>query len=272
MSRRQARRPGAALMPEDLGGPKGFRTAAPVLQADKVRCVGDRVAFVVAETGAGARRRRTGRGRLRAATGARRSRAGASSRARRRCGTQCPNGNVGVTLAFGDKDATDAAFANARSMSPRSIEQQPRHRESDRAAHALGHYRPATAKFTLYSTSQDPHGVRPQWPVGVPHIPETEITCHFAGCRRRLRHEGRYLSRRRAGAWASRRCGRPVKWTATRSESLCSTITQGRDQLVTPSIALDAQRQNFWRSASSAYQALGSPIGAARRPRRCSGR
>ena len=43
------------FMPEDVGGPKGFRTFRPVLAHDEVRCVGDRVAFVVAETEAQAR-------------------------------------------------------------------------------------------------------------------------------------------------------------------------------------------------------------------------
>src|SRR5262249_5705467 len=40
----------APLMPEDFGAPKGHRTFQPVLNAEKVRFVGDRVAFVVAET------------------------------------------------------------------------------------------------------------------------------------------------------------------------------------------------------------------------------
>src|SRR5215475_14729386 len=40
----------AHLMPEDFGAPKGHRTFQPVLNAEKVRFVGDRVAFVVAET------------------------------------------------------------------------------------------------------------------------------------------------------------------------------------------------------------------------------
>jgi len=39
-----------AFMPEDMGGPKGYRTARPLLAAGKVRHVGERVAFVVAET------------------------------------------------------------------------------------------------------------------------------------------------------------------------------------------------------------------------------
>src|SRR5262249_22013986 len=38
------------VMPEDMGGPKGYRTLRPILSSGKVRAVGDRVAFVVAET------------------------------------------------------------------------------------------------------------------------------------------------------------------------------------------------------------------------------
>src|SRR3954452_10732853 len=38
------------FMPEDMGGPKGMRTPRTLLATDKVRHVGDRVAFVVAET------------------------------------------------------------------------------------------------------------------------------------------------------------------------------------------------------------------------------
>src|SRR5271154_2627962 len=43
------------FMPESWGGPTGFSTTRPVLLADRVRCIGDRVAFVVAETEAQAR-------------------------------------------------------------------------------------------------------------------------------------------------------------------------------------------------------------------------
>ena len=39
----------APPMPEDMGGPKGFRSLRAILAADKVRAVGERVAFVIAE-------------------------------------------------------------------------------------------------------------------------------------------------------------------------------------------------------------------------------
>jgi len=38
------------FMPERMGGPPGYSTVRPILIADIVRCVGDRVAFVVAES------------------------------------------------------------------------------------------------------------------------------------------------------------------------------------------------------------------------------
>src|ERR1700735_197407 len=43
------------FMPENWGGPKGFATTRPLLVTDRVRCMGDHVAFVVAETDAQAR-------------------------------------------------------------------------------------------------------------------------------------------------------------------------------------------------------------------------
>src|SRR5258708_436654 len=38
------------FMPEDMGGPKGYRTFRPLLEPAKARYVGDRIAFVVADS------------------------------------------------------------------------------------------------------------------------------------------------------------------------------------------------------------------------------
>ena len=56
--------------------------------------------------------------------------------------------------------------------------------------------------------------------------------------------------------WASRRVGRPVKWTATRSEKLLLD-TQARDQVVYGELALDADGKILGLRAK-AYQALGA--------------
>ena len=42
--------------------------------------------------------------------------------------------------------------------------------------------------------------------------------------------------------WASRRCGRPVKWTGTRSDALMGD-NHARDQVIEGELALDAKRQ-----------------------------
>ena len=104
----------AHLMPEDFGAPKGHRTFQPVLNAEKVRFVGDRVAFVVAETATQARDAAelievdyeplTAVVKLEDA-----AKDGAS-----KVWDDNAMGNVGFRLMFGNKDATDAAFAKAK--------------------------------------------------------------------------------------------------------------------------------------------------------------
>src|ERR1044071_5262731 len=104
----------SAMMPEDIGAPKGHRIFQQVLQAETVRFVGDRVAFVVAETASQARdaaemievdyEELPAVALLEDA-----ARDGAP-----KVWDDNPNGNVAFVLAFGDQAATDAAFARAK--------------------------------------------------------------------------------------------------------------------------------------------------------------
>ncbi len=65
--------------------------------------------------------------------------------------------------------------------------------------------------------------------------------------------------------WASRRCGRPVKWVATRSESLLGDA-HGRDQVIHGEMALDEQGQ-ILAIRARARQAFGAYVtGAAVAP------
>ena len=82
-------RPRAARSGRD--GSPAYRPRFPALVKDRVRWVGDYVAFVVAETStSGGGRGRTDRGRVRAAAGDRLDRGRASSPARRASGTIAP--------------------------------------------------------------------------------------------------------------------------------------------------------------------------------------
>jgi carbon-monoxide dehydrogenase large subunit len=104
----------AHLMPEDFGAPKGHRTFQPLLVSDKVRFVGDRVAFVVAETLAAARDAADSivvdYEPLPAVTNLE----DAAKEDAPKVWEDNPNGNVAFRLMFGDQGATDAVFAKAR--------------------------------------------------------------------------------------------------------------------------------------------------------------
>jgi hypothetical protein len=99
----------AHLMPEDFGAPKGHRTFQPVLNAEKVRFVGDRVAFVVAETLAQARDAaelvEVDYEPLPTIVDLEE----AAKNGAPKVWEDCPQGNVGFRLMFGNKDATDTA-------------------------------------------------------------------------------------------------------------------------------------------------------------------
>src|SRR5713101_8771237 len=150
----------AHLMPEDFGAPKGHRTFQPVLVADKVRFVGDRVAFVVAETLTQARdaaelvevdyeplpavveledSAKDGAGKV---------------------WEDCPQGNVGFRLMFGNKDANDAAFAKAKHVVKLRVENNRLSPVAMEPRVAIGDYDAAADYYTLYTASQNPHGVR----------------------------------------------------------------------------------------------------------------
>ena len=122
------------FMPDSWGGAPGFPTTRPVLLADRVRCIGDRVAFVVAqETEAQGARRRARGGRLRAAAGARRSRAGGAARGAENLGAmpgrQC-RGHDRVRRQGRGR----CSLRQRQACRLGAIGQQPGDRQSDRAS------------------------------------------------------------------------------------------------------------------------------------------
>ncbi len=84
-------------------------------------------------------------------------------------------GNVAFTLAFGNKDATDAAFAKATHTVSLRLESNRLSANSIEPRAAIGDYNPADDAYTLYATSQNPHGNRSQLAGNVLKIPETKL-------------------------------------------------------------------------------------------------
>jgi carbon-monoxide dehydrogenase large subunit len=226
------------VMPEDMGGPKGYRTLRAILTSDKVRAVGDRVAFVVAETPQQARDAadlvEVEYEPLPAVV----SPEDAIKPGAPAVWDEAPN-NVAVTLVMGSKEATDAAFGNAKHVVSVKLVNNRVNANSIEPRAAIGQYHPDSASYTLYATSQNPHGHRAHLAGDVLKVAQSKLRVISPDVGGGFGMKGAIYPEDALVLWASRRCGgRPVKWVATRSESFLGD-SHGRDQIVTGELALD---------------------------------
>ncbi len=227
------------FMPEDMGGPKGYRTSRPLLVYDCVRCVGDRVAFVVAETAAQARDAldliEVDYDELPAVTDLEAAvKEGAVQIWEGAPGNRC------CMVMFGDATKTDAAFAQASHVTRVVIDNNRLSANSIEPRGAIGAYDENDGRYLLYTSSQNPHGARQMLAASVFKIPEIDIHVISPDVGGGFGMKADAYPEDGLVLWASRRCGRPVKWIPTRSESI-ATDNHGRDQRVTAEMALNAQ-------------------------------
>ena len=242
----------AAMMPEDIGAPKGYRTHLAVLQSEKVRFVGDRLAFVVAETQAQA---------LDAADmieveyetlPAVGQIEDAAKDGAPKVWEDNPAGNTAFVLTFGDEKATEAAFARAkhvvklRTVNNRvtPVSMEPRT--------SIGDYNAADDHFTLYTSSQNPHGVREEM-AGLLHVNENQLRVVAPDVGGGFGLKGGSFPDDVLVLWASKKLRRPVKWVATRSESMMTDHT-GRDLISDGEIALDEKGKILAIRSQSLFQ------------------
>ena len=140
---------------------------------------------------------------------------------------------------MGNKDATDAAFANAKHVIKLKLNNARISANSIEPRAAIGQYHPESDNYTLYSTTQNPHGTRSTVAGQVLKVAETKlrVISPDVGGGFGMKHGG--YPEDALVVWASRRVGgRPVKWVSTRSEALLGD-SHGRDQVVTGELALD---------------------------------
>ena len=224
-----------AFMPEDMGGPKGYRTSRPLLAAGRVRHVGERVAFVVAETLEQARSAaeliEIDYEPLPAVVNVEDAvRSGAPA-----VWDDNP-GNIAFPLMLGNKDATDAAFAQAKHVVSLRLENNRLSANAMEPRAAIGDF--SNHAFTLYTSTQNPHGVRLALCQKVFFIPETRMRVVAPDVGGGFGMKGDIYPEEGLVLWAARKLGRPVRWTATRTESLLGD-DHGRDQVVHGEMALD---------------------------------
>lgn len=250
-----------AFMPEDIGGPKGYRTLRPVLVSDRARCAGDRVAFVVAESAAQARDAaelvRVEYEPLPAVVKVE----DAVKDGAPKVWDDCSTGNVSVGLMFGNREATDAAFAKAKHVVSLRLENNRLSANSMEARGAIGDYDPADGSYTLYTSTQNPHGARMELAHGVFHLPESKFRVIGPDVGGGFGMKGDTYPEEALVLWASRRSGRPVKWISTRSEGLLGDA-HGRDQVVQGEMALDGNGK-ILAIRAQALHAVGAYIAGA---------
>src|SRR5262249_45539151 len=150
---------------------------------------------------------------------------------------ECADGNVAFRLRFGNKEATDAAFAAARHVVELRLVNNRLSPVAMEPRVAIGDYNAAEDAYTLHSASQNPHGMRMEMS-HVFHVPENRIRVVSPDVGGGFGLKGGTFPDDALVLWAARRLRRPVKWTATRSESML-TDHAGRDHVGYCEMALD---------------------------------
>ena len=226
------------LMPEDMGGPPGFRAPRFLLATGKVRYVGERVAFVVAETQEQARDAaeliEVDYTPLPAVT----SMEDAIKDGAPKIWDECPTGNVVFPIMMGNKEATDAAFAKAAHKVTLRLVNNRISANSMETRGYIGDYSAADDFYTLYTATQNPHGARGTLAGQVFHVPESQMRVIAKDVGGGFGMKGDVYPEEALVLWASKKIARPVKWISSRTEGLLND-THGRDQIVTGEIALD---------------------------------
>jgi len=224
------------FMPEDMGGPKGYRTFRPLLEPAKARYVGDRIAFVVADTSEQARIAaelvEIHWEPLPAVVNVE----DAAKEGAPKVWDDNAAGNLAFPLMMGNKEATDAAFAKAKHKVALRLYNNRITANAMEPRACIGDF--ANDSFTLYTSSQNPHGVRSILAGAVLKLPEIKLRVIAPDVGGGFGMKGDIYPEDGLVLWAARKLGRPVKWVATRTESMLGD-NHGRDQLISAEMALD---------------------------------
>jgi aerobic carbon-monoxide dehydrogenase large subunit len=238
-----------------------FAPQRPALVTDRVRYVGDPVAFVVAETLNQAKNAAELIGVDYEALPSVTATAEAGMPGAAPVWDECPD-NISHIFERGDKKLADAAFASSH----RSIKR--RYPISRVFAHyleprgALGSHDASDDSFTLYADCQYPHRVRNMLASSVFRVPESKIRVICADVGGGFGTKGWQYVEHRLVLWASRKLGRPVKWTCDRSEAVLAD-EHGRDNIAEIELALD-QEGRFLALRVHMHANVGAYIGSDR--------
>ncbi|HZP69613.1 MAG TPA: xanthine dehydrogenase family protein molybdopterin-binding subunit [Pseudolabrys sp.] len=213
-----------------------YKPRYPILAEDRVRWVGDCVAFVVAETAAQALDASeliaVEYEELPAVT----STAEAPKPGAPRVWDDCPD-NICFVELIGDKAAVDAAFARAAKVVKHRFVINRVTAATMEPRGAVGDYNAADGRYTIYTSIQRPHPVRADL-AKVLKVPESKIRIVTGDTGGSFGMKSPIFNETPLVLLASKLTGRPVKWISTRTEAFLSDA-QARDNVTEAELALD---------------------------------
>jgi aerobic carbon-monoxide dehydrogenase large subunit len=218
-------------------GRPAFRPRFPALVMDRVRWVGDYVAFVVALS----REEAADAAELIAVDyeplPAIASTAGAIEPGAALVWDESP-GNVAFFHPEGDADATAAAISGAAHVVRRRLVVNRVTAAAMEPRGAIGDYNAALDRWTIYTTLQRTHGYRAELARQVLKVPESRVRVVAGDIGGSFGMKSALYNEVALVLLAAKMVGRPVKWTSTRGEAFLSDA-QARDHVCDAELALD---------------------------------
>ncbi|HEY2613093.1 MAG TPA: xanthine dehydrogenase family protein molybdopterin-binding subunit [Reyranella sp.] len=147
-------------------------------------------------------------------------------------------GNLCFDWHLGDRPAVDAAFARAHHVTRLELVNNRLVSNPMEPRAAIGEHDSATGDYTLYTTSQAPHVHRLLIAAFVLQLPEHKLRVVAPDVGGGFGTKGSLYNEQALVLWLAAKLGRPVKWTADRSE-IFLTDNQARDHLTRAELALD---------------------------------
>jgi carbon-monoxide dehydrogenase large subunit len=237
-------------------GAPAFVCPQPILALDRVRYVGDPVAFVVAET---LNQAKDAAEQIEVEYEPLPAVISAEAALLSDAAAVWDNnpGNEAFTYVAGDKAATDAIFARAAHVVRHRATVNRVTANSMEPRGCLAEYDDREERYTIRCTVQSVHQVRAMLAGQIFRLPhhQVRVVCDTMGGGFGMK--GGCYPEYALSLWASEVIGRPVRWIAERSEGLQSD-EQARGSIIDTELALDAEG-NFlalrtrWVSAIGAY-------------------
>src|SRR5262245_47273589 len=213
-----------------------YKPRYPILAVDRVRWVGDYVAFVVAESLTQAQDAaeliRVNYEELPAVV----STAEAPTPGAPRVWEDCAD-NICFVELIGDKDAGKAAFSHAARVVRHRFVINRVTAATMEPRGAVGDYSAPDGRYTIYTSIQRPHPTRTEL-AKVLKVPESKIRIITGDTGGSFGLKSPIFNETPLVLLASKLTGRPVKWISTRTEAFLSDA-QARDNVTEAELALD---------------------------------